>query len=196
PLGSSFGTASRPFQPTFLPREEVIPRSEMRHSRSHNIATIYEEYKPLSGEIRDAMTLVEFIGLKNGRVRMGPRSKPQVIPKDNGKDVSALEENNPSIMIKDDEDKSKLLGIERKQPIESLEAPITLPKDEPLDNFQNSSMKGQGFDEILKHKPREEKEIMKHELEGINALIFNDDSFISNDGMLQENKEEKQIYKM
>ncbi|KAH9293819.1 hypothetical protein KI387_040979 [Taxus chinensis] len=41
------------------------------------------------------------------------------------------------------------------------------------------------------HEPREEGEIMKHKLEGINPLIFHDDSMISNEGMLQEEKEEK-----
>ncbi|KAH9332123.1 hypothetical protein KI387_043704 [Taxus chinensis] len=41
------------------------------------------------------------------------------------------------------------------------------------------------------HEPREEGEIMKHKLEGINPLIFHDDSMISNEGMLQEEREEK-----
>ncbi|KAH9330240.1 hypothetical protein KI387_002348, partial [Taxus chinensis] len=43
----------------------------------------------------------------------------------------------------------------------------------------------------LIHKPREEGEIVKHKLEGINPLIFHDDPMISNDGILQEDKVEK-----
>ncbi|KAH9292644.1 hypothetical protein KI387_042170, partial [Taxus chinensis] len=158
PLGSSFGVVARPFKPTFLPREESIPKIETQHSVGHNIATIYEEYRALPDEIRDAMSLAEFIGLKNGRVGIGPRSKPRAIPKENGKHVPALEGKNPSIMIKEEEEHSKLLGMDREQPMEALEVPIILHEGEPLTDFQNSSMKGHVFsEETMGHEPKKEE---------------------------------------
>ncbi|KAH9292183.1 hypothetical protein KI387_042630 [Taxus chinensis] len=123
----------------------------------HNITDNYEEYRALPKKIRDAISLVEFIGLKKGRVGIGPRSKPRAMPKENGKDVPSLEGKNPSIVIKEEEEHSKLLGIEREQPMEALEVPITLPRDEPLTDFQDSSVKGHVFDEeTMEHEPKKE----------------------------------------
>ncbi|KAH9298482.1 hypothetical protein KI387_030164, partial [Taxus chinensis] len=50
-------------------------------------------------------------------------------------------------------------------PKKEAKVPIIFHKNEPFTDFQNSYMEGQGFDEISNHKPREEKEAMKHELE-------------------------------
>ncbi|KAH9308785.1 hypothetical protein KI387_036696, partial [Taxus chinensis] len=113
---------------------------------------------------------------------IGPRSKPRAMHKKNAEDVPTIGGKNPSIMLKEEEEPPKWMGTEREQPIEALEVPITLSNDEPLTDFHND-MKCQGFDKILKHELRKEKEIMKHDLDGKNPLIFNNDSLISNDGM-------------
>ncbi|KAH9300787.1 hypothetical protein KI387_012370, partial [Taxus chinensis] len=140
-------SSSRSFRPTFLPRKEFIPMVETRHSAGHNIADNYE-YRALPKTIRDGISLAEFIGLKKGGVGIRP---PQAMPKENGKDVLALEGKNPSIVIK--EEHSKLLGIEREQPMEAL----TLPRDESLTDFQDNNVKGHGFfEETMEHEPKKE----------------------------------------
>ncbi|KAH9302640.1 hypothetical protein KI387_014223, partial [Taxus chinensis] len=82
--------------------EEAISEVETRHSVEQSIATIYEEYMALPGEIHDVMSLTKFIRLKKGEMVIGPRSKPWAMPKKNVEDVSVLEGKNTFVTIKEE----------------------------------------------------------------------------------------------
>ncbi|KAH9291845.1 hypothetical protein KI387_042970, partial [Taxus chinensis] len=61
------------------------------------------------------------------------------------------------------EENPKLLGMVREQPLEAIEASVTLAKDESLTDIQNSSTKEHVFEEkTMEHEPKEEEKSDLH----------------------------------
>ncbi|KAH9288214.1 hypothetical protein KI387_032331, partial [Taxus chinensis] len=152
------------------------------------IATWYEEYRALSEKIRDAMSFFDFVVVSKERSRCKPKSQAtheeelglQVIEKKQPieEPMTQVEEKKiVELESKKEEEQSKLLGIEREQPTEALEAPIAIAKVKFSTDYQNCSVNTSQFDEGLKHKL---EEIVEHVCLGKRCSTFNDISLVSN----------------
>ncbi|KAH9295825.1 hypothetical protein KI387_039413 [Taxus chinensis] len=178
-------SSSRSFWPTFLPRKEVIPVVETQHSVGHNIAASYEEYRALPAEIRDALSLAEFIGVNKGRARQGPRS--QAPQKDLQHAWRKEEEKNFQIAMAEQEEKSGLQVMEREQPMEESTMPKENGKDVPAKEEKDSPLVIRQEEEIIK----QEQKKTNMQREGKDSLTINDVLLISNDCMWRQDGEGK-----
>ncbi|KAH9297846.1 hypothetical protein KI387_029528, partial [Taxus chinensis] len=168
---------------------EIIPSPSPKGS---NIGTWYEEYRALPEEIRDALPFSEFVKLEIERVGIGTWSKPRGMHKGHGKDIPTLEEKSPILWAKQgattelfeegikfpsslgeeghvyspqgekEDDILQQLVMEREQPLGGLETFDPLATVDLLAGFPNNTLVTQGFDDIVKHEPRKEKEHSEH----------------------------------